>query len=225
VVAALPRGWLVYRLRSTPHSVLQKTLPSHLRDQYFLLFLLALHQRLALTSLSEQVARHWLPTKVGYAGHKEREQAFGRIRDTLLVLVARGRFTQVMQREHHHRAYGRWRATFEIDDLYRDVSEEVREMHAFLLEQQVSRLETRLSQLGFLIGIPVLLIGFLGINLEGVTTGEDGFSPWLAGSLTIAAFLAGSVLLYLLRRWGGQPGQRSRRRVWHQPSSPIRRSR
>ena len=233
VLAYTDQQWLLYSREGgsfiafdpprTPF--FQKTLPSHLRDQYFLLFLLALHQRLALTSLSEQVARHWLPTRSGYAGQKQREQAFERIRDTLLVLVARGRFTQVMQREHHHRAYRQWRATFEIDDLYRDVSEQVREMHDFLLEQRVSRLETRLSQFGFLIGIPVLLIGFLGINLEGVTADGDGFSPWLAGNLTIAAFLVGSVLLYVFRRWGSQPGQRSRRRIWRRPSAPIRRSR
>jgi hypothetical protein len=122
----------------------RQTLPSHLRDEYHLLFLLALHQRLALVSLSEEVARHWLAVE-GPSADDQRDQAFQRIRDTLFVLTARGRFTQVMHREHHHRSYRRWRATFEIDNLFKDVSEEVRDMHAFLMLRRAERVGQELE--------------------------------------------------------------------------------
>ena len=57
-------------------------LPSHLHDQYFLLFLLALHQRFTLMSLSHAVSEHWMRSE-------GRAQAFERIHDTLLNFTAK----------------------------------------------------------------------------------------------------------------------------------------
>lgn len=81
-------------------------LPDHLGRQYFLLFLLALHQRFALMELSENVAAYW-PLDGSVGDEVARERAFGEIRDRFLAFTARGNFTQVMQQEHHHRCYRR----------------------------------------------------------------------------------------------------------------------
>ena len=43
----------------------RETLPSHLRDQYFLVFLLALYQRFALIRLSQRVAERWTGDRDG----------------------------------------------------------------------------------------------------------------------------------------------------------------
>jgi len=51
-------GFVACNAPSTPF--FRETLTGHLLDQYFLLFLLALHQRFALMMLSEDVAKHWL---------------------------------------------------------------------------------------------------------------------------------------------------------------------
>ncbi|MCW5968931.1 MAG: hypothetical protein KIT57_10485 [Blastocatellales bacterium] len=109
----------------------RKTLPEHLRRQYFLLFLLAAQQRFALMMLSEEVVREW---KVG-ANEAETitAAAFERIRSRLLSFTARGYFLQVMQREHHHRCYRKWQEVFQIERLYGEVSDEVHVMHNYLL--------------------------------------------------------------------------------------------
>jgi hypothetical protein len=118
----------------------RQTLPDHLRNEYFLLFELVLHQRFALMGLSEKVARHWLPGGT-QGSDEEREVAFARIRDALLSFTARGHFTQVMQREHHHRCYRKWQDIFQVDRLYQEVSDEVRDMHEYLLMRRTERIE------------------------------------------------------------------------------------
>lgn len=103
------------------------TLPAHIRDQYFHLYIIALHQRFALMSMSHEVAEKWMATT-----ERERVEAFKRIRDKFLAFTARGYFAQVMQREHHHRCYRKWQDTFELQKMYEEVREEVREMFEWL---------------------------------------------------------------------------------------------
>ncbi|MCT7965099.1 hypothetical protein NG799_01970 [Laspinema sp. D1] len=118
----------------------RETLPYHLRQQYFLLFLLALHQRFALMSLSGQVAESWVKDEA------TRLQQFEKIRDRLLLFTARGYFAQVMQREHHHRCYCKWQEVFQLDRLYREVHDEVREMQEYSTLQYLRRLEAAEKQ-------------------------------------------------------------------------------
>lgn len=132
----------------------RNTLPSHLRDQYFLLFLIALHQRFTLMMLSSKVALNWLPGSDIYNNkyNRQREQVFEEIRNQLLVFTARGYFTQVMQREHHHRCYRQWHQVFQIEQLYQEVNDEVRDMYEYALMQQTRRLETTIQVLGVAVG-------------------------------------------------------------------------
>ncbi len=191
----------------------QHDLPRHLRDQYFLLFLLALHQRFALMSFSQRVSEHWLRDEA-----MERERVFERLCDGLLEFTARGYFAQVMQREHHHRCYRKWQETFQIERLFQEVSHEVREMHNYLLlkrterlqqlaeeqrrhvelearaqEVRAQKLEKRISLLGLIIGVPALVIGFLGINLAGYTANE-GLSLRQAIIISAGGLIIGAAL-------------------------------
>ncbi len=174
----------------------RETLPEHLRKQYFLLFLLALHQRFALISMSQDVAEHWLR-----GSEQERERTFERLRQRLLDFTARGYFAQVMQREHHHRVYRRWQEVFQIEQLYREVSDEVREMHEYLMSVQTNRLERRINLLAAFIGVPALVFGFLSINLFGITAAEEGLPLWVALLFAVGGFaLGGAIWLLLTRR-------------------------
>ncbi|MCS3921208.1 hypothetical protein Q2T83_01145 [Fervidibacter sacchari] len=203
LLAYAERMWFVFSLEggafvaiNAPETdFFRRELPSHLRNEYFLLFLLTLHQRFALMSLSQQVSEHWLRGDEG-----ERAKAFERIRDTLLEFTARGYFSQAMQREHHHRVYQRWQEIFQLERLYQEVSDEVREMHEFLQMRQSKKLEERLNFLTFVIGIPALLFGFLSINLYRITAKEEGLSIWWALSLTVIAFVIGLIWWRMLRR-------------------------
>jgi len=204
LLAYAERMWFVFSLEggafvavNAPETdFFRRELPSHLRNEYFLLFLLTLHQRFALMSLSQQVSEHWLRGDEG-----ERAKAFERIRDTLLEFTARGYFSQAMQREHHHRVYQRWQEIFQLERLYQEVSDEVREMHEFLQMRQSKKLEERLNFLTFVIGIPALLFGFLSINLYRITAKEEGLSIWWALVLAASAFFVGLIFWrWMLRR-------------------------
>ena len=204
LLAYAERMWFVFSLEGGAFVAInvpktdffRRELPTHLRNEYFLLFLLTLHQRFTLMSLSQQVSEYWLR-----GDKRKRIQAFERIRDTLLEFTARGYFSQAMQREHHHRVYQRWQETFQLERLYREVSDEVREMHEFLQLSQSQQLEKRLNFLTFVIGIPALLFSFLDINLYNITAKEEGLSIWVVLALTGSAFFLGIVLWrWILRK-------------------------
>ncbi len=202
--------WFVFSLdggafvaRDAPHDEFWRVvLPDHLNHTYFLLFLLVLHQRYALTMLSEGVARHWL---VGEEKHteEERQAAFEGIRDALLSFTARGYFSQVMQQEHHHRVYRRWQETLQVERLYGEVRDEVQEMYQYLLlrrteeEQKRTRhLEQRLNQIAALVGLPLLVLTFL------IAIGPT-FEWWIAGGWLVGSFVLGILVLWMI---GRQPG-------------------
>jgi hypothetical protein len=213
--------WFVFSLdggafvaRDAPHNDFWRVvLPDHLNGIYFLLFLLALHQRYALTMLSESVARHWL---VGEETHteKEREAAFEEIRDKLLSFTARGYFSQVAQQEHHHRVYRKWQETLQIQQLYEEVRNEVQEMYQYLLlrrterlqqeqeeqQKQTQHLERRLNQIAALVGLPLLVLTFL------IAIGPT-FEWWIAGGALVVSLALGILMLRIIRpRVGSDKG-------------------
>lgn len=182
------------------HPFFMETMPAHLRDQYFLLFLLTLHQRFALMKLSEDVSEHWL------AGDEARRaDVFTHLRDSLMEFTARGYFAQVMQREHHHRCYKKWQEIFEIERLYAEVSDEIREMHADLLMKRTQRLQQlgeaaekrsqalgeKLNKIAFLLGGPALVLAYLDA-VGGVSFLDAAL--WAAGG-----FLGGLILFLFVR--------------------------
>ena len=193
-----------------------QTMPSHLREQYLLLFVLALNQRFTLMHLSNQVSANWLGS-----GATEAEERFSELREGLLEFTARGYFHQVMQRDHHHRCFRAWRTVFETERLYEEVKEEVRELHGILLMRKTERIQLLaeeqrrsmhvaeqlsaereeaaqkragrisgwLGGIAFLLGFPSLVLGFLGV------IGQSDF--WIAvGSLGSAVAL-GAVLMLI----------------------------
>ncbi len=182
-------------------SFFREELPSHLRGQYYLLFVLALHQRFTLMSLSDEVAKNW-------SQERARASAFEGIRDTLLLFTARGYFAQVMQQEHHHRCYTKWQERFQLDRLYQEVRDEIQDMYNELLlraQEAERRQRERLELIIAAIGVPALLASFLGINLRGVTTSSDGIEWWAAalgmlGAIIVGMFLVLKALPWFVRR-------------------------
>jgi hypothetical protein len=144
----------------------QKTLPDHLGKHYLLIFLLTLYQRFVLMMLSQEVAQYWLPDGQ-QASLSEREEIFGQLRDALLTFTARGYFAQVMQQEHHHSCYCQWQDTLQVDRLYQEVSNEVREMHSYLESQRVQRLQRQSDRLNLAVSLfapPALALSFLEVT-------------------------------------------------------------
>jgi len=233
-------GFLAFDPPETPFY--RNTLRDHLRDHYFLVMLLALHQRFKLMDLSQQVAEKWLideDAQLEEQISEARLQAFGEIRQAFLEFSARGYFTQVMQHEHHHKFYRKWQEIFQIKELYEEVRDEVREIHDFLRlnraekilrlteKQQKTmkekaeadaarekRIEKRLRFVGLVFGLPALIIAFLGINLVGITTRDDGLSIWMALAISIGSGVVGGVIMMLLNIVKGKrPVQKSAKQL------------
>lgn len=200
------RQWFVFSLDggaflagdAPDNTFFRQTLPDHIRDHYFLLYLLTLHQRFFLMSLQQRITQQWVNASA--AG---RLASFEAIRESLLEFTARSIFPQIMQREHHHRCYRKWQEVFQIDELYREVRTEVRDMHEYSLfkltereERSARRIETMLAVLG----LPAILLGFLGVNMIGYTTANDGLR--LSSVLVMAAIFAaaGAAVVWFLRR-------------------------
>ena len=196
------------------------TLPAHLRHQYFLLFLLALQQRFALTNFSSRVSEYWLMRE----NDDQRAEMFERIRGDFFDFTARGYFIQVMQREHHHRCYLRWQQKFQVERFFGEVREKVREMNDYLQLERTSRIEelaaeqntlaeklarqheNRIGLTGILLalsfGIPSLVIGFLGINLNKINVKENdgGMEFWEAFSIAFGVLLVGVLISFVILR-------------------------
>ena len=168
----------------------ENTLPSHLGKQYFLLFLMALHQRFKLARFSEEVAMQWSED-----ADDSRLDEFERLNKNILTFRAHGLFGQAGQRDHLHRYYRKLHDVFEIERQFSEVSEEVHDMHAYMHLAQSKKLEKRINQLAVLLGVPGLILGFLGVNLFHFTAG-DGISWWLAIVLTILISLPFGLLGY-----------------------------
>lgn len=218
--------------------------PQNLRNEYFLLFLLVLQQRFALTNFNEKISKNWLEKN-----EDERAAAFERIREDFFIFTARGYFVQAMQREHHHRAYLRWQETFQIERFFREVRDSIREMHDYLQTRRTERLkqltekqtrqqetaamqhDRKISLIGVLLaavfGVPTLVIGFLNINLRNLTSKDDeGLfleeAFWVVG----AAVLIGiglSLIAYLRYKREQQTAQTNEPNdLSLQPSSEIK---
>lgn len=170
----------------------RENLPQRVRQEYWLLFILAQHQRFALVSLSERVAEAWLPS--GVHSPAERQQVFATIQSDMLGFTARGFFSQVMQRENHHRAFRRWQEVLELGRLYDEVRDEVAAMHsesqlqAAQAEQRATRSVERFIRIfGLAIGVPSLMFSFLAMNASGIRDALDGASFWQLFVMALAA--------------------------------------
>lgn len=211
-------GFVAFDAPETPFWT--ETMPSHLGDQYLLLFVLALHQRFTLMHLSDQVSARWLG-----GDDPEAEARFADLREALLEFTARGYFHQVMQREHHHRCFHAWQQVFETDRLYQEVVDEVRELHGILLMRKTERIQrlaeeqralmdaqaradaereraaqrraegiaSWLGGIAFLLGFPSLVLAYLSVIGEN----DPGKTLIWAGT----AALVGAAAMFLIHLW------------------------
>ncbi len=188
-------GFVAFNAPSDPKSFFRADLPRRLRNRYFLLYQLALHQKFMLMHLSDQVSESWLR-----GDEATRMATFTRIRDALLEFTARGYFAQVMQLEQHHRYYSRWRETLQLETLYQEVSDEVREMHDYLqlhLERRRVEQSEKLNRAvlwltGVTVGfaLPSLFVSFLGANVQTLEQWDSAWHPyWWTAGLAVFALL------------------------------------
>ncbi len=176
-------------------------LADHLKNIYFLIFLAALARRYMLIALSDEVAPSW--SFSGPAEKRARDKSFEVIRDRLHFFTARGFFSQIAQKNHHHQFYLKCQAVFQIQELYTEAKDEITEMHNYLIMQQAQDLETRLGIYGALIGVPTLVLGLIEATASVFHAVENDRSViLLLSALVGAGYLTVAVLfVFFLHRF------------------------
>jgi hypothetical protein len=189
-----------------------QTLPSHLRSTYYLLFMLALLQRFALDQVSEAVA--WSTGRVledTERSHARRELERVTALDTrLLDFTGRCYFVQVSQTEHHHRYYALLREVNQIEERYREVTDEVHALRA----HASSRVSVEEERTSLRVATALMVITCVLLPLQVIEALFSTKLPGLPGIRSLSpvssAVTAGFVLLVALgialliiygRRW------------------------
>jgi hypothetical protein len=174
-----------------------ETLPSHLGTTYFVLFMLALLQRFALDQLSELVASstgHVLDDTERSKARRELERVTA-LDSRLLDFTGRCYFVQVSQMEHHHRYYARLRDVNQIEDRYREVTEEVHALRA----HASSRVSVEEERNSLRVGTALMVITCVLLPLQVIEALFSTKLPDLPGirdlSPSWSAVTAGFVLL------------------------------
>ncbi len=198
-------GFVAFNAPGDPTGFFRGDLPQRLRNRYFLLYQLALHQKFRLIYLSNGVSRGWLS-----GDEAQRRAIFGRIRDNLLEFTARGYFAQVMHQEQHHRYYCRWREVLQLEMLYQEVSNEVREMYDYLemrLEERrteqsekLNRVVLWLTGVTVFFAVPSLVVSGLGMNVDSIEQWDARWGGlWWVGVVMMSVFV-GAAIVWIVTR-------------------------
>ncbi|MFC1853040.1 hypothetical protein ACFL27_22815, partial [candidate division CSSED10-310 bacterium] len=206
------------------------TLPDHLRKHYFLIFIMSLNQRFSLMSLSHQVSDHWLKgdelAKAESFDRIREDFLEFTARGYFPQIMQREHHHKYYMLLHHTFQIERHYQdlSFEVREMYDYLVKKNTEQLKFLAEEQRRHLvdqrkqmaddaladairaqimERRISTLGFIIGVPALVISFLGINLAGVTSNQqEGISVSLALFVCLLGVIIGLLLLLIIQRKG-----------------------
>lgn len=171
-------AFIASNLPSTPF--FDDELPTYIEREYGLVYLLAIHERSALLRLLEDAAiapdpRHRLRQARRFA-------EFAAARHSL----------EAIQRENHHRYSRSCAAANGVDELYAGVESVIVGFRA--------EAEQRLQHTVVLaLAVPSIILGFLGINIAGLTTGDGLPVFWSLVALAVV-LLALSAAVGGLRR-------------------------
>lgn len=203
-------GFVAFNAPGDANDFFRSDFPKRLRSRYFLLYSLALYQKFMLIRLSDRVSESWLQ-----GNESERIATFSKIRDALLEFTARGYFAQVMQLEQHHRYYCLWRQVLQLETLYQEVNNEVREMHDYLQlrfeEQRVkqseylNRVVLGLTGVTVICVLPNLVVSGLGMNVSVVEQWDKSWGNYGWVRYVLLAFVMGFVILIAILLWARRP--------------------
>lgn len=179
---------------------IRNQLHSRVRDSYFLLFLLALHQRLAAIHLARGI------TETSYFRHSHRPvrgrvgREFIHLRLRLFEFIIRCWFAEVSNMVMYTTVYRGWQQVLQVESLLAEVKNEVEELDDYLQRVQMDR-QGRILALITLFFFPVTLItGGWGMNLIELT--DPGISItdvrfWLISAVFLSIYL---IMAYIISR-------------------------
>lgn len=183
-------------------SFIRDQLHARVRDNYFLVFLLALHQRLATIHLARLIAES---TYLRYSHSPLRRSVVREVqqlRRRIFEFMVRCWFGEVSTMKMYAEVYQRWQRVFQVHLLLAEVKNKVEELDDYLQRVQMDR-ENRVISLVTWFFVPfTLLFSFWGMNFvelrqPGLSIFDPGLWKWTA--LAVILYYA-LILLYRGRK-------------------------
>lgn len=198
-------GFLSLVEKEQDNDFARTALPAHVRNEYFLAYVLASFQRYALLRLSDEVAGGALTRDRGFAGTQRR----------ILEFTGRGMFVQVTHSAHHHAWYAHVQRVQQVAELHQEVRDEVQAFQDYQRAEESERHERRSRAVE--IGVAVITGVIVPLQLVTALFAEDvGDWPLLKhlsvdaqayGTLAVVVLL--SLLTYLGLRHVGRRQDRT----------------
>jgi len=117
-----------------------------------------------------------------------------------------------MHQEQHHRYYCRWREVLQLEMLYQEVSNEVREMYEYLemrLEEQrteqseqLNRVVLWLTRITVFFALPSIVVSVLGTNVSSIGQWDRrwGGGLWWLVVVGVSAILSLLIVIFVDRQ-------------------------
>jgi len=201
---------------------LLKTLPKEYQTQNSLLYLLALHQKRALSGILEGLSDiDLIPADSGSGGGPSSGEASDLLGEQLVTLRA------IQHSFYQLQAWTRYRLVsprfgtqgfydlvcrhYRIQDIYADVDNIIDGLEGFLrvrlseLEQRISReqadsqraFERRVQVFGVVFAVVAVVLAFFSINIRGLTAEGEGLGSGIAVVMVVGLLLAAAGLAFL----------------------------
>lgn len=183
-----------------PGDFFEHQLPNHLANEYALAYTLALAARFSLLELMSAVPVSQSDDATAIAKFRALVQRF-------LAFSAQGYERQVMQRDHQHQYFETCQRALGVPDLFEDVRALIAAVEVRLEAGESKRRENHQRRLErgfvFLLAVPAVVLGFLGMNIDGLTVQKGGLdltATFVVGGVMASVLILGSVLLL----WGSR---------------------
>ncbi|RMH95866.1 MAG: hypothetical protein D6681_12825, partial [Calditrichaeota bacterium] len=133
-----------------------------IRNEYFILFLLALHQQMLAHRISKQI--HQVSNEPKWRKGKTLRQ----LREQIFEFTVRCWFPQVSNNRAYNEVYHRWRTVLQVEALFTEVKREIEELDDYL-ERLRQSVESQLLNFITWFFFPfVFLVGVWGMNFKEI---------------------------------------------------------
>ena len=192
--------WLAYSSEgggffagNAPHDdFFDHDLPDHLRRPYAFGYLLALHQRLALSRFSEQIGRVVGASRGLWTSDSPPRDEIALLQDDFLEYLTRCHFVQVLRTANHHANYKVWEEVLEVDAFATEVELELRLLYErstvaerILADNRRDRLAGRVNAAVLGIAVPTVVLAILAVAYP------SGLGLLLTIVLTLTSIISG----------------------------------
>ncbi|MHB2148306.1 hypothetical protein ACX8XP_04555 [Calditrichota bacterium LG25] len=172
---------------------IKETFINRIRNEYFTLFLLALHQQMLSHRINKQI------NEIGNYSKRRKYKMIKNLRDQIFEFVLKNWFPQVSNNLVYNEVYNRWRKVMHVEPLFAEIKREIDELDDYLERNQQQKENQLLNFITWFFFPFVFLVGFWGMNIEEIIQPVLSFQSidflYISGSIVIGYY----VLLMLVK--------------------------